>query len=183
MTKLRIVQGLRQFCFAMPADFPRHDCTPYRGLHARRGSLGFVRRSRAIFCRPAPNPNSPIRTFLIVVGRARTSSITHAVTKPETGLILAMQSVCQMLAHTSPSIHSSSFSHFTGTPLSVTCERASADLNHTRENHRSSVQVLELLGRELIASTHLHGAHELEARGVEEVQHGAGVRGDEWVVI
>jgi hypothetical protein len=26
-------------------------------IHARRRSLGFVHRSRAIFCRPAPNPN------------------------------------------------------------------------------------------------------------------------------
>jgi hypothetical protein len=44
--------------FATPADFPQHDGTPYRGLHVRRERLGFVPRSRAIFCRSAPNPNS-----------------------------------------------------------------------------------------------------------------------------
>jgi hypothetical protein len=38
--------------FATPADFRRHDCTPYRGLHERRESLGVVHRSRTIFCRP-----------------------------------------------------------------------------------------------------------------------------------
>ena len=41
--------------FATPADFPRQDCSPYRGLHVRRESLGCVHRSRAILCRPAPN--------------------------------------------------------------------------------------------------------------------------------
>jgi hypothetical protein len=29
-----------------------HECSPYRGLHARRESLGVVPRSRANFCRP-----------------------------------------------------------------------------------------------------------------------------------
>jgi hypothetical protein len=43
--------------FATPADFPRHDGSPYRGLHVHRDSLGFVRRSRAILCHPVPNPN------------------------------------------------------------------------------------------------------------------------------
>jgi hypothetical protein len=32
--------------FATPADSPLHDCSPYRGLHARCESLGFVPRSR-----------------------------------------------------------------------------------------------------------------------------------------
>jgi ATP-dependent helicase YprA (DUF1998 family) len=27
--------------FATPADFPLHDCSPYRGLHVRRESVGF----------------------------------------------------------------------------------------------------------------------------------------------
>jgi hypothetical protein len=41
-------------CFATPADFPLHECSPYSHVHARRESLGFVHRSRAIFCRPVP---------------------------------------------------------------------------------------------------------------------------------
>jgi hypothetical protein len=41
--------------YATPADSPRHDCTPYRGLRARRWGLGFVHRSRTIFCRAVPN--------------------------------------------------------------------------------------------------------------------------------
>jgi hypothetical protein len=36
--------------FATPADFPLQDCSPDRELHARRGRLGFVNRSRASFC-------------------------------------------------------------------------------------------------------------------------------------
>jgi hypothetical protein len=43
--------------FATPADFPLHDGTPFRGLRVRRWGLGFVHRSRAILCRPAPNLN------------------------------------------------------------------------------------------------------------------------------
>jgi hypothetical protein len=49
--------------FATPADSPRHDCSPCSHLHVRRGSLGFVRRSRAIFCRPVPIPDVTIRSF------------------------------------------------------------------------------------------------------------------------
>jgi hypothetical protein len=30
---------------AAPADFPRHDGSPYRGPHVRRGSLGFIHRT------------------------------------------------------------------------------------------------------------------------------------------
>jgi hypothetical protein len=30
--------------FATPVDFPPQDCSPYRGLHARRERLGFVHR-------------------------------------------------------------------------------------------------------------------------------------------
>jgi hypothetical protein len=39
--------------FATPAYFPHQTCSPYRGLHVRRESVGFVPRSRTIFCRPA----------------------------------------------------------------------------------------------------------------------------------
>jgi hypothetical protein len=42
--------------FATPADSPLHDCSPYRELHVRRWSLGFVHRSRTILCRAVPNP-------------------------------------------------------------------------------------------------------------------------------
>ena len=51
--------------FATPADSPLHDGTPCRGLHARRWGLGFVHRSRAILCRPVPNPKVTIRTCCI----------------------------------------------------------------------------------------------------------------------
>jgi hypothetical protein len=51
--------------FATPADFPLHDCSPYSHVHARRERLGFVHRSRAVFRRPCPNPNIPIRNFCI----------------------------------------------------------------------------------------------------------------------
>jgi hypothetical protein len=37
---------------ATPADSPRHDCIPYSPVHVRRERVGFVHRSRAIFCRP-----------------------------------------------------------------------------------------------------------------------------------
>jgi hypothetical protein len=68
--------------FATPADFPHHDCSVYRGLHVRREGLGFVHRSRAIFCCPAPNPVT-IRNFCTAVrspltcllsGRLRTTT-------------------------------------------------------------------------------------------------------------
>ena len=54
--------------FATPADFPRHDGTPYRRLRARRWGLGFVHRSRTIFCRAVPNLSVTIRNFCIAVG-------------------------------------------------------------------------------------------------------------------
>ena len=47
--------------YATPADFPRHDGTAYRELHVRRWVLGFVHRSRAIFCRAVPNLSVTIR--------------------------------------------------------------------------------------------------------------------------
>jgi hypothetical protein len=40
--------------FATPADSPLQDCSPYSHVHVRRGSLGFVHRSRAILCRAKP---------------------------------------------------------------------------------------------------------------------------------
>jgi hypothetical protein len=45
-------------CFAASAQSPAHECSsPYRGLHARRESVGVVHDlSRAIFCRPVPKP-------------------------------------------------------------------------------------------------------------------------------
>jgi hypothetical protein len=51
----------------MYADFLLQDRSPYRNLHARRERLDVVHCSRAIFCRPAPNPNRPIRNFCIDV--------------------------------------------------------------------------------------------------------------------
>jgi hypothetical protein len=47
--------------YATPADFTRHDGTSYRGLHARRESLGFVYRPRTILCRAVPNRRVAIR--------------------------------------------------------------------------------------------------------------------------
>jgi hypothetical protein len=51
--------------YATPAAFPRHDGTPYRGLRVRRDRLGFVYRSRAVFCRAVPNLSVSIRNFCI----------------------------------------------------------------------------------------------------------------------
>jgi hypothetical protein len=39
------VGGRSRGRFATPADFPPHDCSPFRGLHVHRESLGFVHRS------------------------------------------------------------------------------------------------------------------------------------------
>jgi hypothetical protein len=50
--------------FATPADFPRQDRSPYSHAHARRGSLGFVHRSRGNFCRPVPNVSVTILNFV-----------------------------------------------------------------------------------------------------------------------
>jgi hypothetical protein len=47
------------------ADFPRHDCGPYSHVHVRRESLGFVARSRAIFCHAVPNLSIANRNFII----------------------------------------------------------------------------------------------------------------------
>jgi hypothetical protein len=55
--------------FATPADFPRHDCSPYRGLRVRRWGLGFFRRSRAFFCRAVPNLSVTIRKLFSIACR------------------------------------------------------------------------------------------------------------------
>mmetsp|Transcript_3031 Transcript_3031/g.10261 ORF Transcript_3031/g.10261 Transcript_3031/m.10261 type:complete len:250 (+) Transcript_3031:299-1048(+) len=54
----------------------------------------------------------------------------------------AMQSVCQRLAHTSPSMYSSSFSHGRGTPWSVTCTlRSICSVSGSRKNRWSPLSV------------------------------------------
>jgi hypothetical protein len=50
------VGGRSRGRYATPADFPRHDGTPYRGLRVRRWGLGGVPRSRSTLCRAVPNP-------------------------------------------------------------------------------------------------------------------------------
>jgi hypothetical protein len=42
--------------FVTPADFPLDDRSPCRGLHVRHEILGFVHRSRAIFCAKKAKP-------------------------------------------------------------------------------------------------------------------------------
>jgi hypothetical protein len=61
------VGGRSRGRFVAPADFPLHDGTSYSHVRVRRESLGFVHRSRAIFCRPVPSPTSPIRNFGVAV--------------------------------------------------------------------------------------------------------------------
>jgi hypothetical protein len=57
--QLRIVMGISggggrsRGRFATPADSPRHDCSPYSHVHARRERLGFVHRSRHFLSRRA----------------------------------------------------------------------------------------------------------------------------------
>jgi hypothetical protein len=46
---VRVRDELPRRRFVTPADFPRHDCSPYSHVHARRESLGVVPRSRAIY--------------------------------------------------------------------------------------------------------------------------------------
>jgi hypothetical protein len=49
--------------FATPADFAQHDRSPFSHVHVRRERVGFVHRSRTIFCRPVPNHHVTIATF------------------------------------------------------------------------------------------------------------------------
>ena len=53
--------------YATPAEFPRHDGSPYRELHVRCECLGCVHRSRVIFCRAVSNLNVTIRNFCIAI--------------------------------------------------------------------------------------------------------------------
>ena len=75
--KLRIVTGDFgwEIAHAAVCRVPRQDCSPYRGLHVRRESLGCVPRSRAIFCRPASNLSVRFAFFFasLLVGGRRTS--------------------------------------------------------------------------------------------------------------
>jgi hypothetical protein len=57
------VGGRSRGRFATRADSPQHDDTSYRGLRVRRWGLGFVHRSRAIFCRAVPNLKVTIRNL------------------------------------------------------------------------------------------------------------------------
>jgi hypothetical protein len=52
--------------YVTPADSPLHDGSPYRELRVGRWGLGCVHRSRASICRPVPNPNRPIRNFVLI---------------------------------------------------------------------------------------------------------------------
>ena len=57
--------------------FPSQDCSPYSYVHVRRVSLGFVHRSRTIFCRAVPNLTRPTRNcplVEVVIERGRGSS-------------------------------------------------------------------------------------------------------------
>jgi hypothetical protein len=62
---LGISGGRSRGLYATPADFARRDGTSYRRLCVRRWGLGFVHRSRAIFCRAVPNPSVTIRNVCI----------------------------------------------------------------------------------------------------------------------
>jgi hypothetical protein len=62
--------------FATPTDFPLQDSSPYSHVHARRGSLGVVPRSRTISYRPA-KPSITIRNRCIAVGGARGREHPH----------------------------------------------------------------------------------------------------------
>ena len=65
MQKLRIVtKGFRvgdrsRGRYATPAEIPRHDGTPYRGLRVRRWGLGCVHHSWTILNRPVPQSPVP----------------------------------------------------------------------------------------------------------------------------
>lgn len=69
----------------------------------------------------APLSTSAARPPVSLRMRSCTSpSTSHPRTWPSLGSILATQSVCHTLAHTSPFTHSTSFSHATGRPSSCT---------------------------------------------------------------
>ena len=71
MHKLRIENGgvsggRSRGRYATPADFPRHDCSPYSHVHVRCDSLGVVHRSSAFSV--APCQTLAIRNLCIAVG-------------------------------------------------------------------------------------------------------------------
>jgi hypothetical protein len=92
MQKLRIVtlgiSGGRWLTrpFRDAADSPLQDCSPYSHVHVRRESVGFVHRSRAILCRPVPNPNGTIRCCVAVrYARPRSAWRPGVVGPPSSG--------------------------------------------------------------------------------------------------
>jgi hypothetical protein len=56
-------RGARAAVLATPAHSPLHECSPCEHVHVRCERLGFVPRSRSLFCRTVPNPGRvvPIR--------------------------------------------------------------------------------------------------------------------------
>jgi hypothetical protein len=65
--------------YATPADSPRHDGTPYRGLRVRRWGLGFVHHSRTILYRPRQTPTLRFANFCIAVLRGWLSQVWPAL--------------------------------------------------------------------------------------------------------
>jgi hypothetical protein len=64
----------------------------YRGLHVRRESLGFVCRSRAILCRPEPNPSVTIRNLFFVAVRQVSALVDeNRVSQLTTGQITQLE--------------------------------------------------------------------------------------------
>jgi hypothetical protein len=56
---------------------PLHDGTCTGGYALRRWGVGFVHRSRAVFCRAVPNPNVTIRNFCVAVGEPPPAGQRH----------------------------------------------------------------------------------------------------------
>jgi hypothetical protein len=69
--------------YATPANFPRHDGTPYRGLRARPCGLGFVHRSRTVICRAVPN-----RSY------CHDSQLLHRCTHPDGTMMMGAAPLC-----------------------------------------------------------------------------------------
>ena len=66
--------------FATPADFPQHDGTPYRGLHVRRESLGFVHRLQRPFS-VAPCQTLTLRLRFFAVSQATARAATKRIAR------------------------------------------------------------------------------------------------------
>jgi hypothetical protein len=153
MKKLRIVtirvgDELRGR-FATPADFSRQDCSPYRGLHVRRESLGFAHRSRGVFCRPVPNTNVTIRTLFIARRCLLSPLLMASPSLPVRRLAAALNSVGREL----------------GAALGATLARA--DLS------RRSRAVLHLTGRVMEQARQRLAVKQavVEDKGDEVVEH------------